>query len=504
MNRHSTLPIVRVRAVVLILVAAMVGTFAWEQYANSASAAVAPVSIFGNAAPAVAADPDTVPVELGLQFRSTAAGQISGIRFYKATANTGTHVGSLRRGSTLLASVTFTGETAVGWQQMRFSSPVAISPGTTYTVSYLAPQGRYAADNPYHFPSTTGSLTAIKGVYRYGGGNPTSVYQATNYWVDVLFVADAPVTTPVTSSSSSTISPTTSTTIPTTTTTDSTSSPTSSTASPTTITSATTTPAPSAGFPDASNTGVPAGVALSNYTGPCTITAASTVISGKLIGCDLIIKAANVSVTDSRINGRLLSNTSGASVTVQDSEINGGNQETFPSVSYQNLTLRRVEVTGGQHSVQCSANCTVADSWLHNQYIGAGSTGHVNAFISNGGSGFTLTHNTLHCTVQPTGTGGGCTADASLFGDFGSISNAKFDGNLFKANSTGAGYCLQAGYNPGKSFPNPTGVVITNNVFERGTNGKCGIYGAVTAFKADAPGDVWSGNTFDNGAVIKP
>jgi hypothetical protein len=209
-----------------------------------------------------------------------------------------------------------------------------------------------------------------------------------------------------------------------------------------------------------------------------------------------------VTIVNSRINGRLSSSTSGASVNVTDSEIDGGDQETFPSVSYQNLTLTRVEVTGGQHSVQCWDNCTLKDSWLHDQYIGAGSKGHVNAFISNGGSGFTLIHNTLHCTVQPTGTGGGCTADASLFGDFDPISNAKIDGNLFKSNSTGAGYCIQAGYNPGKAYPDSTGVVVTNNTFERGSNGKCGIYGPATAFRAGAPGNVWSGNKFDDGVAI--
>ena len=38
--------------------------------------------------------PDSA-VELGVKFRSDVAGTISGIRFYKASANTGTHVGSL-------------------------------------------------------------------------------------------------------------------------------------------------------------------------------------------------------------------------------------------------------------------------------------------------------------------------------------------------------------------------------------------------------------------------
>jgi hypothetical protein len=274
-----------------------------------------------------------------------------------------------------------------------------------------------------------------------------------------------------------------------------------STTAPTSSTSTTT--APSTGFPTELTTGwARTGATLSAYTGPCTITTANTVIDAKTINCDVIIKAAGVTITRSQINGRIIS-TSGGSVAITDSNIDGGNQETFPAVGQQNISLLRVNVVGGQHSVQCYANCSLTDSYLHAQTQPAGG-GHVNAFISNGGSNFVLTHNTLWCTVTPTGTGGGCTADASLFGDFGTITNATFEGNLFKANSSGAGYCTQAGYNPGKNYPNSTFVVYRNNVFERGSNGKCGIWGPVTAFNSSAAGNVWSGNAWDNGGAITP
>jgi hypothetical protein len=216
----------------------------------------------------------------------------------------------------------------------------------------------------------------------------------------------------------------------------------------------------------------------------------------------VIIKASGVKITRSRINGRIGS-TSGGSVSISDTYIDGGNQETFPAVGQENITLLRVNVVGGQHSVQCYANCTVQDSYLHAQTQPA-DLGHVNAFITNGGSGFYLKHNTLYCTVTPTGKGGGCTADASLFGDFGQVNNAKFENNLFKANSSGAGFCTQAGYNPGKNYPNSTNISYVGNVFERGSNSKCGIYGPVTAFNPSATGNVWSGNVWADGASVQP
>ena len=44
----------------------------------------------------------------------------------------------------LLATGTFTGESASGWQELDFSSPVAVTAGTTYVASYHTDAGHYA------------------------------------------------------------------------------------------------------------------------------------------------------------------------------------------------------------------------------------------------------------------------------------------------------------------------------------------------------------------------
>ena len=87
-----------------------------------------------------------------MKFTSDIFGTITAIRFYKATANTGTHVGSLWTSTgQLLAQATFTGETASGWQQVSFSKPVPVVPGTTYVASYFAPKGHYSDDVNYFY-----------------------------------------------------------------------------------------------------------------------------------------------------------------------------------------------------------------------------------------------------------------------------------------------------------------------------------------------------------------
>jgi hypothetical protein len=153
----------------------------------------------GSAAPAHPSDPDTHSTEVGLKFRSDVSGTITGARFYKGAGNTGTHVAHLWSSSgTLLASAKFTRETSSGWQQVNFSTPVAIKANTTYVASYRAPYGHYAGDSGYFTNAGVdrGPLHALQngvdgsnGVYTYSTGTvfPTSSWQAANYWVDVVF-----------------------------------------------------------------------------------------------------------------------------------------------------------------------------------------------------------------------------------------------------------------------------------------------------------------------------
>ena len=158
--------------------------------------------------------PDGNGVELGVKFRSSVAGTITGIRFFKGDGSTGTHVGHLWSSTgTSLATVTFTNETAQGWQTANFSSPVTISPNTTYVASYYAPSGNYAATTSYFTGSGVNSwpLQALadgqdgsNGLYLYGSDSfPTNSYIGSNYWVDVVFSSSSTTTATTTSLASS-------------------------------------------------------------------------------------------------------------------------------------------------------------------------------------------------------------------------------------------------------------------------------------------------------------
>ena len=149
--------------------------------------------------PAVPASPDGTAYELGVRFRAATDGYVTGIRFYKGAGNTGEHVGNLwTESGTLLATAIFTSETATGWQQVDFASPVPVTANTIYVASYLAPNGHFSYDGGFFANSgvDTGLLYLLQdgenggnGVFAFGPTSafPDQTYNATNYYVDVVF-----------------------------------------------------------------------------------------------------------------------------------------------------------------------------------------------------------------------------------------------------------------------------------------------------------------------------
>ncbi|WP_089321212.1 DUF4082 domain-containing protein [Pontibacter ummariensis] len=147
---------------------------------------------------------DGSALQLGMKFRSSVSGYVTGVRFYKQSGNTGTHTGQLYSSTgVLLASVAFSGETASGWQQASFATPVAVSANTTYVISYHSSAGYYSVnDGGFGQAVTNGPLTGLangtdggNGVYRYTSSPafPSSSFQSSNYWVDVVFTTEAAV-----------------------------------------------------------------------------------------------------------------------------------------------------------------------------------------------------------------------------------------------------------------------------------------------------------------------
>ena len=177
------------------------GLAASETFNIAVATAPTTVSLFSaSSTPAQLNNNDGAPLEVGVKFQSSVAGEITALKFYRSPSDTGSDVLDLWTATgTKLASATFTDTAASGWQTMTLATPVAISADTTYVASYHTTGAYVATTNFFTTAVTSGVLTAPStttaggnGVYAYGGTSdtgifPTNTYGANNYWADVAF-----------------------------------------------------------------------------------------------------------------------------------------------------------------------------------------------------------------------------------------------------------------------------------------------------------------------------
>jgi hypothetical protein len=252
-------------------------------------------------------------------------------------------------------------------------------------------------------------------------------------------------------------------------------------------------------WPGPGHAGVPAGTRLTAYHDSCKVSANNVIIDRRNIKCSLIVSGSNVTIKDSQIDGIVMNDGQG-NLVIEDSTINGGDGH-VETVGGSNITIVRSNLFGNQHEIYCGANCTVRDSWLHDNFNGKSQGWHQNSFLSTGGTGYNLQHNSVYCV-------GGCTSDIAFIPN-GNVTGAVVNRNLFVASPDSA-YCLY----PSSTTSKP-GIVsemtITDNVFQRGANGKCATYGPVYGWDSpdsqastDGYRNTWSGNRWADGSVLNP
>ena len=274
-------------------------------------------------------------------------------------------------------------------------------------------------------------------------------------------------------------------------------------------------------WPGPSNTGVPAGTALTNYTGPCTINTPNVTIDSKTVNCDITVNsgAGGLVIKNSVVNGEVVQPDDGTSsqFTIQDSTIDGtvrgtgtghdGYACTNCGVGYRNFTLLRVEVVHTNRGAYCEEVCHIIDSYIHGQNLWPDDPGHPHASAVRQEHYADLQHTTLACDYKgPFNADIGCSANQSGYPDFTYIWHNTFNKNLFVEGNGASSFCAYGGGTSGKPFSgdsrNATYQVYTNNVFQRGANGKCGDDGPITDFITTGTGNTWTGNIWDNGGTV--
>ncbi|WP_313409812.1 right-handed parallel beta-helix repeat-containing protein, partial [Aeromicrobium sp.] len=249
----------------------------------------------------------------------------------------------------------------------------------------------------------------------------------------------------------------------------------------------TTAPAPA---PDKDGPGVPAGTRLTKMNGDLTITKAGTVISNAEIYGRVSIRAANVTIKNSRIRAQHPSsvgvvNTKAAGVVIKDSEILSDHRNpTTNGVMGSNFTLERVRIRSvvDQVHIHGAGNVTIRDSWLHDNTHyeqdpnWGGKPSHDDNIQVTSGSDIRIENTRLEDAHN---------AAVMLAQDQGTIADVTLRGNTI-----GGGACS---VNVAQKSRGPlAGLTIAQNAFIRGTQrlDGCAVIAPLT-YKSTLSGNVW-------------
>jgi hypothetical protein len=263
------------------------------------------------------------------------------------------------------------------------------------------------------------------------------------------------------------------------------------------------------GYPDTTNTGVPAGMTLQSVPAQVTrgrgwywnprgwveVNGKGAVLSGLSIQGDVDVSASNVTVSDDQIvNGGRgsfgVSLRHARNVTIENCTISGtdpasgrlmvGIKDINGDTANTNILGNNIYFTStGVHL----SSGLIAGNYIHDMGYLPGD--HLNGITSDSGTKLlTISDNTIFNAYNQTDA-------VSLFQDFGPQGNRVITGNLL----AGGGYTIYAG---GKTNGPPAfNVQITNNRISTMYFPTGGQYGPV-AFYSHGHGNVWSGNTWDD------
>jgi len=135
-------------------------------------------------------------VDIGLSLEVTRAGTVPALLFYKADGETATrHALKVwdAEGKCVL-TVPSGSESSSGWQRLALPTPLVVTAGSRYTVSYTAEAAYPASAGAFTAPIVRDGITACAGVYsfdRLGEAMPVKTYQQMSYGIDLEFLPAA-------------------------------------------------------------------------------------------------------------------------------------------------------------------------------------------------------------------------------------------------------------------------------------------------------------------------
>ncbi len=238
-------------------------------------------------------------------------------------------------------------------------------------------------------------------------------------------------------------------------------------------------------WPDATNTGMPAGTVPTIYTGPNVITVAGTVIENKIINTYIEVRAKNVTIRNCQINfdgwHPIYAYEGADGLTVERCTITGqgktGGSYGIDTSDIFGSTLIGNNISGYENGITPGSNAVIKGNYIHDLQAG-GADPHYDG-IQLGGHPKVQ----VNVLIENNTIIGRDNADVWITNDFGSINGVKVNHNqlLGKASGTGPNVSLPVFtvYVDGtKPHGTISGITITNNIIQRGIYGFMDVGGA--------------------------
>ncbi|MFC7700484.1 Ig-like domain-containing protein [Bradyrhizobium sp. GCM10028915] len=237
------------------------------------------------------------------------------------------------------------------------------------------------------------------------------------------------------------------------------------------------------GMPDATTTGPQAGVTLTPYKGPMTITTAGAVIENVTINGQLTIAAPNVTIKNCVIQAGGDSNciySDQTPITVQNCKLIGG--DLTDNGILGNGTFTGNDISHVRIGIQCtSGSSTIRDNYIHDQFMNISDPHYDGVTVLGGQNHMVIEHNTIYA---PADHG---TAEILIQNVFGPVDDVQINNNLLLGTPSYAVY-----FEDKTGTPNLTNIAFTNNYVQRGA---AGYYEIVHANPTMSGNVEWNNNT---------
>lgn len=211
------------------------------------------------------------------------------------------------------------------------------------------------------------------------------------------------------------------------------------------------------GMPDATTAGVQAGVTLTNYTGPMTITTAGTVIENVIINGSLRVTAADVTIKNCLIQNWWMWGVDAegaANITIEYCDFIGGSVDTNAAILGSGTFIGN-DIRNSENGIVLQDGASVVrDNYIHDLQDSGNDPHYDGISVQGGQNGVLIEHNTVEARD---------TSCIFIKNDFGPINNIMVRDNLLYSDEEQETAATIYVYGP-----NTTNVSILNNYVEKG------------------------------------